>query len=190
VDLETAVAPNLRRLNAREKRLLAATGLILAVLVVVRLRSAPGAPTGASGRRAGGAKADVLPRIDLARIDVPPPASKAGQRDLFEYGRAPAAEAEERSPVTEATPPPVVRMDPTPPPSPTLAPLNLKFIGSLDNTRGLKVAVLLTDKNEILTGQVGEVVANRYKIGKIGFESVDLEDVTSGQTRRIALRSK
>jgi hypothetical protein len=50
--------------------------------------------------------------------------------------------------------------------------------------------VLLTDKNEILTGKVGEVVANRFKIGKIGFESVDLEDVTSGQTRRVALRSK
>jgi hypothetical protein len=54
----------------------------------------------------------------------------------------------------------------------------------------LKVAILITDKNEILTGKVGEVVANRYKIGKIGFESVDLEDVTSGQTRRIALRAK
>jgi hypothetical protein len=52
------------------------------------------------------------------------------------------------------------------------------------------VAVLLTDKNELLTGQVGEVVANRYRIGKIGFESIDLEDVTPGSTRRIALRGK
>ena len=50
--------------------------------------------------------------------------------------------------------------------------------------------MLVTDKNEILTGKVGEVVANRYKIGKIGFESVDLEDVTSGQKRRIPLQSK
>jgi hypothetical protein len=68
--------------------------------------------------------------------------------------------------------------------------MNLKYIGSLDNSRGIKVAVLMTEKSEILTGKVGEVVANRYKIDKIGFESVDLKDVTSGQTRRIALRAK
>ena len=189
VDPETAVALNLRKLNPREKRLLTFTGVVLAAVIALRLRSAPGAPAG-SGGRAADAKADVMPRIDLARIDAPPRTSKAGQRDIFEYGRAPQAEAPEQSPVTEATPMPMVRLDPTPPPAPTLAPLNLKFIGSLDNARGLKVAVLLTDKNEILTGKVGEVVANRYKIGKIGFESVDLEDVTSGQTRRIALRSR
>ncbi len=189
VDPEGAVALNFPKLSPRERRLLAVTGLILAVLVVLRLRSAPDAPAGPAGRSTN-ARADLLPRIDLARIDAAPRASKAGERDIFEYGRAPQAEAAAPPPVTEATPLPMVRLDPTPPPVPTLAPLNLKFIGSLDNARGLKVAVLLTDKNEILTGKVGEVVANRYKIGKIGFESVDLEDVTSGQTRRIALRSK
>jgi hypothetical protein len=51
------------------------------------------------------------------------------------------------------------------------------------------VAVLITDKNELLTGQAGEVLANRYKIAKIGLESVDLEEVGTGQTRRIPLRN-
>jgi hypothetical protein len=52
----------------------------------------------------------------------------------------------------------------------------------------LRVAVLLTDRNEVLTGQAGEVLANRYRIARIGFESVDLEEVGTGQVRRLPLR--
>jgi hypothetical protein len=181
------VALTLRKLNPRETRLVAATAVVLAVMIAIRLRATSDSP-GASGRPSTDAKLEDLPRIDLKRVDAAPHASKAGERDIFEFGQAPEAAAP--PPVVEATPMPMVNLDPTPPPVPTLAPLNLKFIGSLDNSRGLKVAVLMTDKNEILTGKVGEVVANRYKIGKIGIESIDLEDVTSGQSRRIALKSK
>ncbi|MFI5007758.1 MAG: hypothetical protein ACHQKZ_09975, partial [Solirubrobacterales bacterium] len=73
--------------------------------------------------------------------------------------------------------------------APRLPPLNLKYIGSVENGQGLRVAVLVTDKNELLTGQAGEMVANRYKIAKIGLESVDLEEVGTGQTRRIPLKN-
>jgi hypothetical protein len=86
--------------------------------------------------------------------------------------------------VAEETPPPVTV--PTPPPLP---PLNIKYIGSFDEgKKGLKVAVLMTDRKEVLTGQVGEVVANRYRIVKIGLESVDVQDVGSEQVRRIPLK--
>ena len=96
-----------------------------------------------------------------------------------------------------ATPPPVV---PAPPPAtgldglatasgpPPLPPLNVKYIGSVENATGVKVAVLVTDRHEVLTGQTGQVIANRYRVARIGLESVDLEDVTTGQSRRIALR--
>jgi hypothetical protein len=67
-------------------------------------------------------------------------------------------------------------------------PLNLKYLGSVENRAGVKVAVLLTDRKEVLTGQAGETVANRYRISRIGLESVDLEDMASGQSRRIPLR--
>jgi hypothetical protein len=187
-DLEVGVALTLRKLNPRETRLVGVTSVVLAVFIAVRLWATSGSP-GAPGTPSADAKLDELPRIDLRRVDAAPGASKAGERDLFEFGRAPEAEAPPPT-VMVATPVPMANLEPTPPPVPTLPPLNLKFIGSLDNSRGIKVAVLITDKNEILTGKVGEVVANRYKIGKIGFESVDLEDVTSGQSRRIALKSK
>ena len=74
------------------------------------------------------------------------------------------------------------------PATPMLPPLNLRYIGSVENAQGVKVAVLVTDKREVLTGQAGEIVANRYRIARIGLESVDLEDVGTGQSRRIPLR--
>jgi hypothetical protein len=66
--------------------------------------------------------------------------------------------------------------------------MNLKFIGSVGNEAGVKVAVLVTERNEVLTGQPGQVVANRYRIERIGIESVDLEDVGTGQSRRLPLK--
>ena len=48
--------------------------------------------------------------------------------------------------------------------------------------------MLVTDRREVLTGQPGQVVANRYRIARIGLESVDLEDVGSGQSRRVPLK--
>jgi hypothetical protein len=187
-DPEGVVAVILRKLNPRETRLVTLTAVVLAVVIGLRLRGTAGS-SGTAGKPSAEAKLDEIPRIDLKRVDAPPRDSKAGERDIFEFGRVPEPEATP-PPVTMSTPVPMANLEPTPPPVPTLPPLNLKYIGSLDNSRGLRVAVLVTERNEILTGKVGEVVANRYKIGKIGFESVDLEDVTSGQTRRIALRAK
>ena len=136
-----------------------------------------------------------MPRIDLARIDAPRGEDVAGRRDLFAFGRA--VEPEE-----DLTPPPVVAPPvgspgaggmpgneaASLPVTPSLPPLNLKYIGSVENKAGVKVAVLVTDRREVLTGQAGEVVANRYRIARIGLESVDLEDVGTGQARRIPLK--
>ena len=74
------------------------------------------------------------------------------------------------------------------PAAPSLPPLNVKYIGSVENAAGIKVAVLVTDRQEVLTGQPGQVIANRYRIARIGLESVDLEDISTGQSRRVPLR--
>jgi hypothetical protein len=127
-----------------------------------------------------------LPRIDLARLDRPRPASGIGHRDLFDFATPPPTPPPpipSAAPIVEETPPPVTI--PTPPPLP---PLNIKYIGAFEGKKGLKVAVLMTDRKEVLTGQVGEVLANRYRIVKIGLESVDVQDVGSEQVRRIPLK--
>jgi hypothetical protein len=149
----------------------------------------PAASAAEPPRPAGGGEPD-FPRIELSRLDRPRAASGIGHRDLFDFGAPPATPHPPPPPATSAravepveTPPPFVA--PTPPP---LAPLNIKYIGAFEGRRGLKVAVLMTERKEVLTGQAGEVVANRYRIVRIGLESVDVQEVGSEQVRRIPLK--
>ncbi len=181
----------MRTLSRREKGLLGLVAVAALVLVGLRLRSSGGTP-------AARERTEPLPppvaRIDLARVAAERPASGAGERDLFRFGATRHAGREDDEELPEVRVP-----VPTPPPSPpgdasaaaavpSLPPLSLKYLGSVENRAGVKVAVLLTDRKEVLTGQAGDVVANRYRIARIGLESVDLEDVGSGQSRRIPLR--
>jgi hypothetical protein len=147
--------------------------------------SADGAARGAAGPVA--IEPD-LPRIDLARLESPKSRSGAGRRDLFDFG-VPPAPPPTPPPVIVATPvgPPL----PPPPPTPTpLPPLTVRYVGAIEDKRGLKVAVFLTDKEEVLTGQAGQLVGNRFRIVRIGLESVDIQEVGSDQTRRVPLGGK
>ena len=184
----------LRKLSRRETVLVAVVAVVGLAAGSSLLRRTGGGPV-LRPRAAAPAPLPTVPRIELARLDRPIGVDDAGQRDLFAYG----SRAE-----PETAPLPVVKV-PTPPPptvapgggldasadataAPVLPPMNLRYIGSVESARGVKVAILLTDRREVLTGQAGEVVANRYRIAKIGLESVDLEEVGTGQSRRIPLR--
>jgi hypothetical protein len=185
-----------RKLSRREKGLLGLLAVGALGLSAWALRHSNAAPAVLGRPRAEKPLPPVL-RIDLARVDGPRAPNEAGRRDLFEFGAAPKDEQADASPPVRVTPPAgaggvgagapgtAVAGGPV---TPSLPPLNLKYIGSVENKAGVKVAVLLTDRKEVLTGQAGQVVANRYRIARIGLESVDLEDVGSGQSRRIPLK--
>jgi hypothetical protein len=174
------------------RRQMALLGLLAAGLVAVLLLrpwkdAAPTAVTPAGKR--GQAAAGNVPAIDLERLKAPHAGSLAGRRDIFRFGPPPTLaprpeqRAENRQPVPTLPPPTVPPMTvATAPPVPMM---NVKYIGSLENKQGLRVAVLLTDRQEVLTGQTGEVVANRFKIVKIGYESIDIQDLGSDRVRRI-----
>ena len=169
--------------------MLGLVALTAIVLVALRLNNPGGAP--AARARGDEPLPPAVPRIDLARLSAERPETTAGRRDLFRFGSGQEADAEAESeaaqqPAATPTPPVETVYVPTPPPGPP--PLQLHYLGSVENRAGVKVAVLLTDRKEVLTGQAGELVANRYRIARIGLESVDLEDVGSGQSRRIPLR--
>ena len=68
--------------------------------------------------------------------------------------------------------------------------MTVRYVGAIEDKRGLKVAVFLTDKEEVLTGQAGQLVGNRFRIVRIGLESVDIQEVGFDQTRRIPLGGK
>jgi len=141
--------------------------------------AAPRGPAGPVGMES------EVPRIDLGRLDSPKARSGAGRRDLFDFGVLPTPPPTPR-PAIEATPvgPPLPPPVPTPTPLP---PLTVRYVGAIEDKRGLKVAVFLTDKEEVLTGQAGQLVGNRFRIVRIGLESVDIQEVGSEQTRRIPL---
>ncbi len=187
----------MRKLKRRQKGLVGLLAVVAVVLSVWALRHWDAAPA-VLGRPRAEPPLPAVPRIDLARVDAPRAASEGGRRNLFAFGSA--REDEAAAPTAVATPParatqtggaaPRSPGDPVAggPVTPSLPPLNLKYLGSVENKAGVKVAVLLTDRREVLTGQAGQVVANRYRIARIGLESVDLEDVGTGQSRRIPLK--
>jgi len=126
-----------------------------------------------------------LPRIGLDRLQKPHGGVELGKRDIFDFGPPPPTPP---PPPPPPTPVPTPYVEPTPPP-PSLAPMSVKYIGSLaDNARGIKVAVLLNDRKEVLTGGVGEVVGNRFRIVSIGLESVDIQDLGNNRMQRIPLK--
>ena len=182
------------KLKTRQIALLSLVAVAAVVVLWPRFQSSGATPT-AGARAQKAEKLDPIPRIGLARLEKPRTEAEVGRRDLFVFGPLPSR--------AEAAPPPdsAPALIEAPPPTPAsagadrggaalagLPPMNLKFIGSVGNERGVKVAVLVTERNEVLTGQAGELIANRYRIEKIGIESVDLEDVSSGQSRRIPLK--
>lgn len=177
----------MRTLRRREKALLLLVTVTAAVLLWQRLHDPAAAP-------AARARTEPLPpkiqRIGLARLSTERPDSGAGKRDLFQFGSAPRASDpdEGEAAVPAYTPPTPLPLAPTASSQPSLPPLKLKYLGSVESRAGVKVAVLVTDRQEVLTGQAGETVANRYRIARIGLESVDLEDVASGQAQRLPLK--
>jgi hypothetical protein len=183
-----------KKLSRREKGLLGLLAVAAVALGAWALRHSDAAPV-VLGRPRSEPPLPSVPRIDLARITAPRAENTAGRRDLFQFGSAAETEEDEPASPVVATPPPAATAHgggspavATGPLIPSLPPLNLHYIGSVESRTGVKVAVLLTDRREVLTGQAGQVVANRYRIARIGLESVDLEDVSSGQSRRIPLR--
>jgi hypothetical protein len=161
---------------------------LLAAAYVWYSPGGPGGPPRAGGPAAGRTREADVPGIDLARLESPRPATELGKRDLFDFGVPPTL-----PPPPPTPPPPEEAMEqalapvtvPTPPPPP---PLNIKYIGALEDKKGLKVAMFLNDRKEVLTGQPGDLVANRFRVVRIGIESVDIQELGSEQTRRIPLK--
>lgn len=76
---------------------------------------------------------------------------------------------------------------PPTPAEPTPPPMSVRFIGAVEVRSGVWVASLLTDRKDLLTGKEGEIIGNRYRIVKIGIQSIDLLETASGRQRRVQL---
>ena len=85
---------------------------------------------------------------------------------------------------TPAEPLAPIQMAPAGPPPPP--PITLKFIGVVEKADGTRIAVL-TDGKRPISGRQGEEIEGRYKILKIGEESIEIAYLDGRGRRTIPL---
>lgn len=102
---------------------------------------------------------------------------KGSGRDIFQ-----------NQPEPVPIPPPVapVVVDTRPPPPPPPPPIPLKFYGFSANKSGPK-QVFLSKGDDIFVAKEGQVIDRRYKIIKIGPNSVEVEDVLTNNRQTLPL---
>jgi len=133
----------------------------------------PGARKGGNGVLAQ--SLDPTLRLDVLKSseDV---TYKGSGRDIFQSQPEPVAIPKEVAKVINTGPPP-------PPPPP---PIPLKFYGFSGNKSGPK-QVFLSKGEDIFIAKEGQVIDRRYRILKIGPNSVEVEDVLTNNRQTLPL---
>lgn len=175
--------PEQRRLNL----LLGALAVTVVGAAAYELWPAPeAAPTRAAARpgtRATAPASITAPNVHLQalRSGTPPPDTPLA-RDLFRFKeKAPAPR-----PVRAAVAPPVTSPPPPPPPSGP-PPIALRFIGLVEAPQQAQKIAILSDGRGIYQGREGDIIEGRYRILRIGVESVDMAYVDGRGRQTIRL---
>jgi len=154
--------------------------------VAARSQPAPGGggPTSAAG--ADTAKGMQSPDVHLESLNAERVRPGANERNLFRY--------KPKAPPPPPPPPPAqpvtpVNPTPQPPPGPPpLPPIALKFIGIIESpTHSRKIAVLSDGRNPPFQGEEGAIIEGRYRILKIGVESIEIAYVDGRGRQTIRL---
>lgn len=134
-----------------------------------------------------------VPAIGLARLDRIEAATSSPSRDVFKFGRDSRADlfplpapVIKLAPLPAPTPFPTPEAEPTPTPWPTL---NVSLIGIVDNGAGRKIGSFVKDGEILLVGIPGQVLGNAFRVIRIGTESAEIEELGSGRTRRLPLKT-
>jgi hypothetical protein len=174
------------------RQLLLLTGGALALAVVVYATSRGDAPAGPGptpsnrpGARPDAKTEPMVADVKLELLQMEHEALEAPERNLFRFKPKPPPPPPPR-PVVPVPPPqqsvdvaPPVPTGPPPPP-----PIALKFIGILDAPgQSPKVAILSDTRGNVFHGKEGDIIEGRYKVLKIGVESVELS-YTDGRGRQ------
>jgi hypothetical protein len=163
---------------------------VAAGLGVYQFWSPAGPAVPAAGRSRGGASPGAgnasigVPDVRLEALTAERPGPEPPDRNLFRFGQRPAPPVESRPappplpPVTAALPFPVQ----------TRPPISLKFIGYWEEPATKKRVAALRDDRGVYHGSEGDAVEGRYKILRIGPESIEVSylDGTGRQTIRLS----
>jgi hypothetical protein len=166
----------------------------------------PPAPRGVAGRGRTDEFHPILhskrpeDRIDTSKIDpilhleilakLQGVAFTSGGRNPFKFGPPPGKPEPLKGPEPKIALPPVAEVKPPPPPpaaAPPPPPIALKYYGfSSPPGTGGKTAFFL-DGEDILVAKEGETVKRRYRVVRIGVNSVVMEDTDSKRQQTLPL---
>lgn len=180
---------------APERRRQLLLGAIAGVLALVLYRAWPATSSGPvpSSNRQGtlaktaqnGAAVPATPDVHLEALASERPKPEPSERNLFRFRTKspppPPSAPRVAQPVAPAAP--AVASGPPPPP-----PITLKFIGIVEATEhAQKIAILSDGRNVPFYGREGDIIEGRYRILKIGVESIDIAYVDGRGRQTIRL---
>jgi hypothetical protein len=184
---------------SRTQKQSAFLGLLLAILVVVMMRSGEQSPagtepapsnsvSGTTGTRQAQRQAGETSVVDvqLEALKAPREEAPNPERNLFRFeAKAPPpppsrAVTAPPSPTGAVPSGPVVPTGPPPPP-----PIPLKFIGVINaTTQAGRIAILADGRGGVFQGREGDIIEGRYRLLRIGPDNVELA-YTDGRGRQL-----
>ena len=127
-----------------------------------------------TARTAAGKPPMTAPDVHLQALEEEWPKPGQVERNLFRFKPKPAPPP--LPPATVGRTPPVTTSPSGPPPPPAVPPIALKFITLIERPdRGEKIALLSDGRGgPSIFGKEGDVIEGRYKIVRIGTESIEV----------------
>lgn len=136
----------------------------------------------ASGRASAGTSASAGDLdVKLEALDAPHEGPGAIERNPFRFEARRRAEPEPAPSEPPPTPEPEEPAVPTGPPQPP--PIPLKFIGIIESPQAGRVAAL-SDGRRVFQGRAGDIIEGRYRIVRIGVESIVMEYADGSGTQQ------
>jgi hypothetical protein len=187
------MATNRAQTGSRRQWVLLALLLVVLAVFVIANRGGDDDPATAGGaRQASNAQGRQRPqeagRAPADELDVKLEALEGARRSPAEIERNPfRMEARQSTaPNDRSVRPPSPPVEVVPPQPSGPAPIPLKFTGIIESETAGRIAAL-TDCKNVFQGREGDIIEGRYRIVRIGVESIVLEDVTTGSQQTIRL---
>jgi hypothetical protein len=183
-------------METRTKQQWVLLAVLVGLLVGVLYWNLSGEPTplastktpGAARARPNGAPSDAPPDVALQALQAARPEPAEGDRNPFRFKPTPAPvpvpeTGHARGPEGGAdTPPSEMPAGPPPPPS-----IPLKFIGLVEEPERHRRIAALSDGRFTYYGREGDIIEGRYRIVKIGVESIEMVHVDGRGPQTIRL---
>jgi hypothetical protein len=164
--------------NRRRELALAGIAVLLVAIAVWSVQRGTASPSGAVAPD-GAARPNTaqrskspIPEVDLKALELERPAPDESTRNPFRFKPKPAPPAPSAAIIKQQQAAAAANQPSEPPPPPRIP---LKYIGDMSDPKhpGKRIAIL-SDARGTYWGGEGDVVEGRYRIVRIGVESIEL----------------